>query len=78
MTVFKKLHVCTNNGCPSYFGLEQTSIIQGTNINFAGRVLNCQKQVTHTPPQCPRNTKTHFKLKKKKHHGHVPKLNKYV
>jgi len=66
MTIFKKIHVCTNNGCPSYFGLEQTSIIQGTNIKFGGRVLKLSKTGhTHTPPQCPSNSKTHFKFKKK-------------
>jgi len=43
MIVFKKLHVYTNNGCPSYFGLEQPSIIQGTNTKFTGRVLKLSK-----------------------------------
>jgi len=43
MTIFKKIHVCTNNWCPSYFGLEQISIIQGTNTKFAGRLLKLSK-----------------------------------
>jgi hypothetical protein len=43
MNIFKKMHVCSNNGCALHFGLKQISIIQGTNTEFAGRVLKLSK-----------------------------------
>jgi len=70
------MHVCSNNGCPLHFGLEQISIIQGTNTKFAGRVLKLSK--TGHPHTITMLKLTPKLILNKKHHGHVPKLNKYV